>query len=230
MTVNEQIGKKIRILRKEKGLGQGEFGKLFNMTQNAVTNIETGKRNLPYEDLLKIANFFGVTTDYIIKENGVRIDEPELQSICDYTGLKEKTIEFFKNKDQNDKKSIAEFIEFMIDDYACLFELKFGEIPLYAADLYDLYPKITEYLGDTTLDEKQRYNEIKELHEKICNKQRDLNSDKYLNLRALTRLLDKFAVVSMNSVSIQDLETAKAAYDSEYEIYMSPYRSKAKRW
>ena len=94
MTVNEQIGKKIKELRKEKGLTQTEFGEIFNMKQNAVTNIETGKQTIYFEDLLSIANYFDVTTDYLIKENGVREKNPDLQYICDYTGLSEETVKF----------------------------------------------------------------------------------------------------------------------------------------
>lgn len=68
MTANEQIGEKVRILRTKEGLNQVQFGKLFGMTQNMVTNIETGKRMLNYEELIKIADYYGVTTDYIIRE------------------------------------------------------------------------------------------------------------------------------------------------------------------
>ena len=68
MTVNEQIGQKVRILRTKEGLSQVQFGKLFGMTQNMVTNIETGKRSLNYDELIKIADYYGVTTDYIIRE------------------------------------------------------------------------------------------------------------------------------------------------------------------
>ncbi len=92
-TINEQIGKKIKELRVEKGLTQTEFANLFNLTQNAVTNIETGKRTLYYEELLSMANYFDVSTDYLIKENGVRDKKPEKQYICDYTGLDDNTIE-----------------------------------------------------------------------------------------------------------------------------------------
>ena len=67
MTVNEQIGQKVRILRTKEGLSQAKFGNLFGMTQNMVTNVETGKRILNYDELIKIADYYGVTTDYIIK-------------------------------------------------------------------------------------------------------------------------------------------------------------------
>ena len=97
MTVNEQIGKRIRELRKEKKLTQKEFGRVFGLSQNAVTNIETGKRALYLDELLKIADYFNVSTDYLIKENGVRSNNPDLQYMCDYLGLDEATLVFLHN-------------------------------------------------------------------------------------------------------------------------------------
>lgn len=92
MTVDEQIGKKIMNLRKEKGLTQTEFGNMFNISQNAVTKIENGKRVVTYDELLRFADYFEVSTDYLIKENSVKGDNPELQYICDYMGLSEEAI------------------------------------------------------------------------------------------------------------------------------------------
>ena len=87
--VNVAMGKKIKELRKEKELNQTDFGKLFHLSQNDVTNIENGKKTVSYEVLIDIANYFNVSTDYLIKENGIRTDNPTLQYICDYTGLNE---------------------------------------------------------------------------------------------------------------------------------------------
>lgn len=128
MTVNEQIGKKIRNLRKEKGLTQTEIADKFNLSQNAITNIETGKRELKIDELLDFASFFGVSTDYLIKENGVRGNNPELQYICDYLGISEDTINLLVDRKEEANFSrgfmmiakedradiIHDFIEFFI--------------------------------------------------------------------------------------------------------------------
>ncbi len=102
MTVNERIGKKIKELRKEKGLTQNDFANKFNLTQNTVTNIETGKRTLSCEELLSIANYFKVSTDYLIKENGAREHE-KLQYFLDYTGLSELSVEILNSYTWADK-------------------------------------------------------------------------------------------------------------------------------
>ena len=41
-----------------------------------------------------IANFFGVSTDYLLTEKGVRTTNPKVTEVCEYTGLSEKAVEF----------------------------------------------------------------------------------------------------------------------------------------
>lgn len=91
--VNQQIGEKIKDLRLSQGLNQTEFGKKYHLSQNDITNIESGYKTVSYELLLEIAKDFSVTTDYLIKENGVKSNDKDLQYICDYTGLDEKAIQ-----------------------------------------------------------------------------------------------------------------------------------------
>lgn len=115
LTVNEQIGSKIRLLRKEAGLKQEDFGKLFGMSQNRVTNIETGKSALSFEELLAFADYFKVPTDYILKENGVREDNPSLQFVCDVTGLSLSNI---KNLEalQISENGFIDFLNMLIEE------------------------------------------------------------------------------------------------------------------
>ena len=95
--INKTIGRRIKNLRKERGLNQTEFGKMFNMSQNDITNIENGKKTISFDALLNIAEKFEVSTDYIIKENSEKGNNPTLQYICDYTNLSSEAIEKLHN-------------------------------------------------------------------------------------------------------------------------------------
>jgi transcriptional regulator with XRE-family HTH domain len=53
-------------LRKEKKISQKEFSLIFNVAQNTVSQWETGKRSIDTETLKKIADYFMVTTDYLL--------------------------------------------------------------------------------------------------------------------------------------------------------------------
>lgn len=61
---------KLAELRKERNMSQKEFSKIFNVAQNTISQWEQGKRNMDTEILLKLADFFQVTTDYLLGRSG----------------------------------------------------------------------------------------------------------------------------------------------------------------
>lgn len=90
--INVLVGSRLRELRKEKGLKQDEFGGLFGLSQNDITLIENGYKNISYGALVEIANKYTLSTDYFLKENAVKGNNPDIQFICDYLGLSEKAV------------------------------------------------------------------------------------------------------------------------------------------
>lgn len=60
------IGKKLINLRKSVGESQKDLGKVLGVTTSMVGMYETDVRNPSYDVLLKIANHFGVSTDYLL--------------------------------------------------------------------------------------------------------------------------------------------------------------------
>ena len=66
-------------LRKSNGLSQQQFAKIFGVAQNTVSSWENGNRLVDTENLQKIADYFGVTTDYIL----CRDSKPISQSSTD---------------------------------------------------------------------------------------------------------------------------------------------------
>ncbi|WP_144514905.1 helix-turn-helix domain-containing protein [Bacillus pumilus] len=60
------LGKRITYLRKQAGLTQVELAKKLNVTRSALSQYELGTREPNYDLLIKIANFFEVTTDYLL--------------------------------------------------------------------------------------------------------------------------------------------------------------------
>jgi transcriptional regulator with XRE-family HTH domain len=65
--------------RKNCGLNQTEFGKLFNLSKQAISSYENGGSSPSQETLRKFADFFDVSTDYLLgrTENRKGIVEPE---------------------------------------------------------------------------------------------------------------------------------------------------------
>lgn len=57
---------RLRELRKEKKLTQEELGSKINVTKVSVSGYENGNRNPDTETLQKLADYFNVSTDYLL--------------------------------------------------------------------------------------------------------------------------------------------------------------------
>ena len=68
LALNENIKK----LRLAKGLNQVEFAKIICVTKQCVSNWENDNVVPSVEMLCKIADFFGVSTDYLLGRSGER--------------------------------------------------------------------------------------------------------------------------------------------------------------
>ena len=63
---------RLKELRKQKGLTQQELGNTMNCTHTAINYYENGRRQPDVTTLCKLADFFGVSVDYILgrEDNG----------------------------------------------------------------------------------------------------------------------------------------------------------------
>lgn len=57
----------MRAARKAKGLTMKELGKLIGVSESAISQYETGKREMDYETLLKIGEVLECSTDYLLR-------------------------------------------------------------------------------------------------------------------------------------------------------------------
>lgn len=57
---------KLKELREEKGLQQKELAELLNVSKSTISGWEVGRNEPQQEILIKIANVFEVTTDYLL--------------------------------------------------------------------------------------------------------------------------------------------------------------------
>lgn len=68
------IYRRIRDLRKDRDLTQAQLGAAIGIPQRTLSYYENGQRMLPTEVLSAIADFFGVSVDYILE----RTDNPKI--------------------------------------------------------------------------------------------------------------------------------------------------------
>ncbi len=58
------IGKKLRDLRKGRGLSQREFGRILGLSQSAISEVELGQSSLSAEQFLQVLKFFNVLASH----------------------------------------------------------------------------------------------------------------------------------------------------------------------
>ena len=64
------LGKRLRALRKARGLTQQELGELLGVSASAVGMYEQGRREPDLATLVKLADIFGVSVDHLIGRTG----------------------------------------------------------------------------------------------------------------------------------------------------------------
>lgn len=90
------LGNRIKLLRKEKGCSQDELAKQMGADARQISRYETGKITPSAEALIKLAEVFDVSIDYLLVEGAVRrplrLDDADLvERLQDIQTLSGKT-------------------------------------------------------------------------------------------------------------------------------------------
>ncbi len=83
------FGSKLKMLRMTKGLTQIQLGNILDLTKSMISAYEMGSRYPSYSSLIKIAAYFGVTTDFLL---GADINQG-----IDISGLSEANMKLIIN-------------------------------------------------------------------------------------------------------------------------------------
>lgn len=66
---------RLREIRKSKGISQLKMAMDLNMSQNTISRYETGEREPGINELIKVADYFNVSIDYLLE----RTNNPEIK-------------------------------------------------------------------------------------------------------------------------------------------------------
>lgn len=58
--------RRIRELREDNDLPQREIAQILGMSQTGYSKYETGENDIPTQILIKLADYYNTTTDYIL--------------------------------------------------------------------------------------------------------------------------------------------------------------------
>lgn len=103
-------------LRKNLGLSQNELAEKLNMTQQRISAYEKGKREPDIDTIKQLADFFAVSTDYLLGKSNIRNSNTNTEIKVDEDTFKEQfgiTQEEYMKLSDKAKNDIKSFIEFM---------------------------------------------------------------------------------------------------------------------
>ena len=104
---------RLRFLRTEKGESLEKIAKYLNVTIQTISNYENEKRDMTPDTILKLAEYFGVSTDYLLGKTDIRNIEEDFKFAYhkETEGLSEdeikEALEFYKKikyGNENNKK------------------------------------------------------------------------------------------------------------------------------
>ena len=103
-------------LRQKKELTQQQLGEVLQIPRVSITRYETAERTPTVDHLVQFAQFFNVPSDYLLGLSGAKSYDPDLQSICKYTGLSDDAIKalskhFGSSKQKSNYFSISDLPE-----------------------------------------------------------------------------------------------------------------------
>lgn len=129
----KKIGQAINTLLAEQNKRQKDLAKELGVTDNTISYFVSGSRTPNLEQITTIADFFNVSTDFLLGRTKAHTQNTEIRAICDYTGLSEEAVsELHNNKelinDCNDKRAII--VESMTE-YAHSCEAAFDIVNLF---------------------------------------------------------------------------------------------------
>lgn len=83
----------LRVEKEDKGVKLEDVAKALGVTRQSLAQYRDGN-NIPDVVLLsRMADYFGVSTDYLLGRTSNKTTDANLKAVCDYTGLSDKAVE-----------------------------------------------------------------------------------------------------------------------------------------
>ncbi|MGP4073821.1 helix-turn-helix domain-containing protein [Piscibacillus sp. B03] len=117
-------GARLKRLRKEKKLTQAELGEIINVSKVSISGYESGDRTPDTDNLRRMADYFEVTTDYLLgRTDNPKGYETDFDPIAEHNRLLKKygiedsgffDIEKWKQMGPEELKQLEDYFEFIV--------------------------------------------------------------------------------------------------------------------
>jgi len=145
-----QLGDRYSELREEKELSISQLSKKINCNPKTISFYENGSRSMPSNVVIKYADFFNVSTDYLLGISDYRHKinfefDYQARVACEYTGLSFEEISNIKLIKQND--IIRDYLlkTFLSNEYS-VFNALADTIKIYVDDNSNIDNETRDYV------------------------------------------------------------------------------------
>lgn len=103
---------RLKLLREENGLIQKDIAKLLNVSIPAVNQYESGKRDMSTDTVVKLAEYFNVSTDYLLGKTDIRNSGKQIDDVLNEAMIG-MSKEEYEALNETQKKQIRDFALFV---------------------------------------------------------------------------------------------------------------------
>ncbi|MCI8308943.1 MAG: helix-turn-helix transcriptional regulator [Clostridia bacterium] len=104
---------RLKLLREEFNMSQEQAGNVIGVSSQAFGLYEKEKRDLSPEKIIKLSEYFGVSTDYLLGKSDIRNPQTEFDADLIKIGL---SIKDYYPPTENQKKQIEEFAKLVLEE------------------------------------------------------------------------------------------------------------------
>lgn|GEM_PF-4955205 len=167
-----------------------------------ITRHYNGQKIVTIDFLKRYAEYFKVSADYLLDLSDAKTNDKDLQAVCDFTGLSEKTVLNFETIGLTGCYSILKFIEIFTSKLLVGSAVRgtLDCISYLATELCCLYDCDENEAGTNVIDEQ------------IASNYHDLSAHRYEFIRFIENVMDDFCISFNSGGSVLSLEEQEKEY------------------
>ena len=95
-----------------KGITVRSLAKDLNVSVGVLSDWQNGNKTPRGDSIMKLAEYFGVTADYLLGLTDASVIDTDIRISCDTTSLSEKAVKILSGMEKSDVEKLSKLIEF----------------------------------------------------------------------------------------------------------------------
>lgn len=113
----DRFAQRLKTLRKERSITQQQLADGVRISKGGLSYYENAGRTPDISILERFADYFGVTTDYLLGRTNAQTQKAKLQAVCNYTGLSDKAVNLLSDLKESSPAQLR-VVNFLLEQAA----------------------------------------------------------------------------------------------------------------